>query len=276
MRKLSKSELKQLQEIELELLIEFDRICEKYNLKYFLCGGSLIGAIRHKGFIPWDDDIDVSMPRKDYMKFLNVYKEEIDSKKYFLQARETDDKCYMLMAKLKRKDSIYSEKNSIRDKKEKCIWLDIFPVDNIKNNSIISRLRYFRVYSLKTILAYKTGYLSDANTRLKKIILLIVKFVSIFYSINGLNKKLDNIIFRDSDKDTKYVASFAGTYLGKEIVEKRLIKDIIKVDFEGKKFNAPKNYDEYLRHYYGDYMQLPPKEKRNPIHEIDEIKFPEK
>ena len=104
MHKLTDKELKKLQKIELDILIEFDKICKKNNLRYVLVGGTLIGAIRHKGFIPWDDDIDVSMPRKDYNKFIKIQEKELNHNKYYFQSMETNDKFGLPFAKLRRKN----------------------------------------------------------------------------------------------------------------------------------------------------------------------------
>lgn len=273
--KLNNEQLKKLHEVELDILIEFDRICRKYNLKYFLCGGTLIGAIRHNGFIPWDDDVDISMPRKDYEQFIEIQKKELNKDKYFLQCIETDKEYMNLAAKLKRKNSLYVEELSNRPIEDQNIFIDIFPVDNIPSDSKKYQLYYFKVYALKLIMEYKAGFIKKVNGSKKNFYLMIIKFLSIFYSKNKLSKKLQKLITKYNSEETKYVASFGGVYLGKEIVEKKLINDFIEVQFENHKFFAPKEYDKYLKHYYGDYMKLPPVEERTLPHYCKEIKFPD-
>ncbi len=276
MKELSNKELRQLQETELEILIELDRICRKNKIEYSLCGGTLIGAIRHKGFIPWDDDIDVNMLRKDYDKFIKIVNKDLDKKRFYFQCIENDNDYGFPIAKLKRKDSIYAEAMSNRDIDKQNIWIDIFPIDNIKSNNFFGQLYYFKVYALKIILAYKDGFIGSVDTKKKKMFLNIAKILSIFYNRNLLKKRLQKLMRKYNNIDTKYAASFGGVYLGKEIFEKNLLEKNIETKFEGHNFRIPKKYDEYLRHYYGDYMQLPPEEKRIGHHYCEKIEFPKK
>ena len=109
--------------VELDILNEFDRICRKYNIKYSLDGGTLLGAVRHKGFIPWDDDIDVSMSRENYNKFLEVQKKELKKSKYYVDSMETNDNNFTLYAKMKRKNTTYSDITSNRSIEEQNIWI---------------------------------------------------------------------------------------------------------------------------------------------------------
>lgn len=276
MKELNNKELRQLQEVELEILIEFDRICKKNNIDYSLCGGTLIGAVRHKGFIPWDDDIDVNMLRKDYDKFVKIVNKDLDKKRFFFQSMETDSSYGFPIAKLKRKDSLYVESSSTRDEEEQNIWIDIFPLDNIKSDNIFGKLYYFRIYALKIILAYKDGFVNSVDTKKKKIFLLITKILSFFYNRNRLFKKIQELMRKYNNIDTKYLASFGGVYLPKEITKKRLSEKTMYAEFENHKFRIITQYDEYLRHYYGDYMKLPPEEKRKGHHYCKKIKFPKK
>lgn len=275
MHKLTNKELKKLQKIELELLIEFDRICNKHNLKYVLVGGTLIGAIRHKGFIPWDDDIDISMPRNDYNKFIEIQKKELNHNKYYFQSMETNKNFGLPFGKLRRKDSIYCESTCPIARNEQGIWIDIFPIDKISDNKILAFLDFFKVFYYKSIIAFKQNF-KFASVGFKKLIFDIIKFNSKFYSIDKAKKKYYKIIEKQNKKETNSVINHGGVYLLKEIVNKKFFENITTHEFENHKFNIPKDYDEYLTHIYGDYMTLPPKEKRKSHHLVIEIKFPDK
>ena len=266
---LTDKELKKLQKIELEILIEFDRICRKHNIKYTLSGGTLLGAIRHDGFIPWDDDIDINMTRKEYNKFIKCQKKDLNTDKFYLDCIETKDDCGMIYSKLKRKDSLYIETASNRDRSEQNIWIDIFPVDKIKSNK--SRLSCIRVYCLKIILMYKYGYIKTHDNR---IIFNIVRFLSIFFNKEKLKKKICKLLTKYNDIDTDYYVEYASTYLGKQIMRKRVYTDYTEHKFENKKFMITKHYDEYLKTLYDDYMKLPPEEDRINHHYVEKIKFP--
>ena len=136
MKKATKQQLRKVQLIELEILKEFDKICKDNHLRYILVGGTLIGAIRHNGFIPWDDDIDISMPRKDYNKFIKIQKKQLNHQKYYFQCMETENEFGLPFGKIRRKGSIYSETTCPLDEKKQGIWIDIFPIDKIDNNKI--------------------------------------------------------------------------------------------------------------------------------------------
>ena len=274
-RELTKKELKKVQEVELEILKEFDRICKKHNIKYFLAGGTCLGAVRHKGFIPWDDDIDVSMLRADYDKFIKVYKEDLNKEKFYLESPETDDNCGMLYAKLKRKDSIFAEAGKSRNIDEEGIWIDIFPMDNLCDNKFLGKLYLYRTYALKIIMMNKYGYIEYTNNKKRNIIIGCVKFLSLFFNKKRLKKKLCRMTRKFNNRDTNTLLCFAGVYLKKEIFNKEVFKNSIETDFEDLKSYIPVGYDKYLTQFYGDYMKLPPKEKRVGHHEIIKLKFPD-
>jgi len=270
-RLLTDEELKKLQKIELELLVEFDRICRKYDIEYYLAGGTLLGAVRHKGFIPWDDDIDIVMTRNNYNKFIKYQKKELNSKKYYLDCNEVNEENRTLYAKLKRKNSSYVDIYSGEDRKNQKIWIDIFPLDNITDNKFIQKIYYFRVYALKLIAMYKYNYIKDND---KKGLLFLIKFFSIFFNKKRVYKKVRNLTQKYNNKKTNSYASFAGVYLGKEIFPKDYFKETIELYFENKKYPAPSKYDEYLTYVYGDYMTIPDPEDRVGHHYLEDIKFP--
>lgn len=264
--------LKKLQNTELEILNEFVSICEKHNLEYFLAGGTLLGAVRHKGFIPWDDDIDVSMPRKDYNKFIKICKKELDSR-FFLDCYETNKYCWFPFAKIRIKNSEMVEKISKNVNFEQGIWIDIFPINNVKNKFGKTQLKQQKIHDyIRTLITIKLNvpYYNKSLKRLKfyKCILRIVpfgllKFIFKLYMNKNINSKTD------------YVCCYSGAYgIKKETFKKNVFFPTKKIMFCDMNFNAPKKYREYLEQIYGDYMIIPPKEKRithNPLY----IKFPD-
>ncbi len=274
MRNITKDEIKKLQKIEIEMLIEFDRICKKYNLKYVLAGGSCIGAIRHNGFIPWDDDIDIHMYRKDYKKFIEIQKKELDNKYYF-QSFETDEDFASPFGKIRRKNSIYAEWISNIDKNKQGIWIDIFPCDNISNNEIIMKYYFIKVFILKMMYSNKLGNQSFSDSKIKNFILKLIKWASFFISTNKCKKKLYKNMTKFNNQKTNKIICYGGRYLLREILPNNYIENRILHKFEEYEFYITKNYDNYLSFVYGNYMELPPKEKRCSEHLIAELKFPE-
>ena len=273
MKKVTKQQLRKIQLIELQILKEFDKICQKNNLKYILVGGTLIGAIRHNGFIPWDDDIDVSMPRDDYNKFVEIQKKELDKTKYYFQSIETDAEFGLLFGKMRRKNSIYSESTCPLDEKKQGIWIDIFPIDKIDDNRILAFFTFQKIFYYKTIIAFKQNY-KFASKGVKKIIQTIIKILSKLYTLESAKKKYFSTIKQTNKKNSNKVINHGGTYLLKEITDKKYYENITTHKFENETFNIPKDYDEYLTQIYGDYMKLPPKEKQVSNHLVEKIKLP--
>lgn len=143
----ARDQLIKIQQIELSILNEFSKICQKHNLTYFLVGGSCLGMIRHKGFIPWDDDIDLGMPRKDYQKFCEIAKAELPDD-LVLQNFDTEPQCGLVFGKIRKKGTILSENYSYHINMNQGVWIDIFPYDFVSNNKWIRKIDYYRTLFL--------------------------------------------------------------------------------------------------------------------------------
>ncbi|MGO1468957.1 MAG: LicD family protein [Tissierella sp.] len=264
--------LKKIHEIQLEIALEVKRLCEKNNINYILIAGTLLGAIRHKGFIPWDDDIDIGMLRADYERFLNIAKEELNCK-YYLQTWHTDDKFGLPIAKIQKKGTVFIEQNSQNVTQKKGIFIDIFPFDNVPESKLLKRCHNLKTYILKRILISKLGYeVWEKNDNKKRIIYKIIKCISKPFSIELIKKNLEKEMKRYNNKRTKDVVAIGGSYgYIKEIKKRKWLDEFEKVIFEKNAFFAPKDYDGYLKSLYGDYMILPPKDKRENRHKIIKI-----
>ena len=239
------------QALLLEMLKDFDAVCRKHGIHYQLFAGTALGAVRHHGFIPWDDDIDVAMLRNDYYRFLEVAKTELRDDIY-LQTRETDSDYPMFFAKLRDKYSTFHEPMYERLKCHKGIFLDIFPFDYVKHSWWQSHLKLFlhdtnySVVRHGAFLQRTVGYLMKRFIR---------------YSHIPLYNWLNDFFHAETMEEADSLA------WAMEINEYKLLsKDVLfplkRHEFEGEMFNIPCNYDTYLREYFGDYMQLPPLNKR--------------
>lgn len=258
-------DLRKLQNIELEILEELDRICTKYSIPYFLDSGTALGAVRHQGFIPWDDDIDIGMMRDDYEKFLRIALTELDQH-YFLQTLETDPQCPCLFAKIRKNGTTYQENNKAGMRMHMGIWIDIFPFDYISSDPneqkrVITKAKKYRnLFMLKKIphLSAGEGHRS-AQYYLKAMIRKIAHICLQLFPDRYFKKKIQELI--DSGKNQKdYVTCL---FYGKPIVWRTNgIVPTGRIIFEGKEFSSVHDSDYYLKTQYGDYMQLPPKEKR--------------
>lgn len=272
---ISPEKLRKVQLVQLEILLEFNRICELYNLKYQLFSGTLIGAIRHNGFIPWDDDIDIAMGREDYDKFLKVCNTAL-KEGFFLQNNITDKNFYRQYSKIRKDNTLYIEAAYRDIDIHHGIYIDIFPLDKVIPNSIVERVRCSILLLLWTLNRIRNAGVHQDAAFLKKAIGFLIH--STTYVIN--KSSYDNIekriltIFRN--KKTNYI-----NHLTNKATIERFNRFLIKEDdffntitweFEGYKFPIPYNYHQYLTNIYGDYMKLPPIEQRNPHHEIIELR----
>ena len=250
-------ERKKIWAIELDLLRELDRVCKKYNLVYVLYCGSLLGAVRHKGFIPWDDDIDVAMPRNDYEKLMAIGDEEF-SIPYFLQSHENEKDYFYSFAKVRNSNTSAISYNFRYQKFNQGGFLDIFPFDNCLLDDLCSRSQSIneKILDLSTYMRMSNPYLLDADKeRVKR------------YSGKDPNETIKEIMEEAkvySDIDTEYVAPYCFTLydIKKQVFKKTDLFETVLVDFENLKVPIPRNYDMILQKLYGDYMEFPPMEKR--------------
>ncbi len=262
--------LKKLQKYQIEILDEVVRICQKHKIQYFIIGGNLIGAIRHKGFIPWDDDLDIAMMREDYDKFLEVATQEID-KRMLVDYAENNEYYYLPFAKIRLRDSIYEEPEQKNYQGPKGIWIDIFPMDNAnQEDSLFIRWQTFLKESIHFINAIKANVTSEKNSIMKKIIRFIFKPIS----TQKLVRLQQKIMKWENRKEAKYCISFGARYgMRKQAMLKSVFLPATQVEYEGKMYDAPGDYEFYLKRIYGDYMTLPPENKR-VTHNPRRIKFP--
>lgn len=268
---LSKIELRQLQKAELEVLIELDRICRKYNIQYSLDGGTLLGAVRHKGFIPWDDDIDVIMLRKEYAKFRNACREELDQKRFFLQDYQTDPYYRWGYAKIRCKDTEFVRQGQEHLKQRTGIFIDVFAVDNVPDGYVSRRLHHVLCYFMRKILYSEVGKVNADNILTRGIYQMLSKIPRnhVFHVRNCLAA-------RSNRTRTELISHYTLEYPRqcRYGLPRKCFDEMIELDFEGRKFFGFKNYHRYLSMYYGDYMTLPPVEKRVPHLEVSKLKLP--
>ena len=256
MKQLSLSEIK---EIELDILIAFDKYCRENDLTYFLCGGTLLGAIRHNGFIPWDDDIDVFMPRPDYEKLMILTQSKPISSNFRL-ASYSNKNCFTPTPFYK----VFDDRTFVVQHYSKIplkIWVDIFAIDGLpdeqkKINKIYKKLSFY-----KTILGICTSDFTYKQKLYKKIIKYILKPFVHMIGLKNICKRMDRNTVSIKYENSNIVGVKHWGYGPNEAMKKDELLPVEHV-FEGKKFFIPANYHKYLTNLYGDYMQLPPEEQR--------------
>ena len=262
----SADELKKLQGLQLKIAKEFKRICDKYQISYSLSGGSLLGAIRHTGFIPWDDDFDVEMLRSEYERFLKIAPVELKDD-YFLETWGTDKYFSLPYAKLMLKGTTYAEENTQNAKIRKGIFIDIFVADSISDKNWFRHLQCSICDNLGGVICKKNHY-TDQSTGGKKILYTLLTF----FPLKCLQKLLIFFMTVCNQSVTKDTAIFTSCYgAEKEIKSKEFYKDLTEYIFEDTHFKGFTNYNVYLQSLYGNYMEFPPEEERYNRHGIIKI-----
>lgn len=236
----------------------FGRYCEENHLRYYLSGGTLLGAVRHQGFIPWDDDIDIMMPRKDYEKLLNAFSDS----RYKLIDCDSDKDYGSPYARLW--DSYTTRDWGNMKQKEIGIYIDILPIDGYPDSLFLSNLRNRRLLTLRKRRFYAMKKHSRAG-RLQKIKELIRKLYP--FSANDISRKMNRMARKNDFETSAYVGVQSGTYhQEKERNPRSVFDQTVYLPFEDTVFPAPSGYDVYLTHLFGDYMQLPPEDQRKGRH----------
>ncbi len=258
-----------LQKCQLDILKEFVRVCDKNNLQYYLVGGTCLGAIRHEGFIPWDDDIDVGMPRSDYDKFIKLQSEF--SSKYFIQTYHSDKRFIYNYAKVRNSETTFVENYFACQQINHGVWIDVFPIDGIsykdkpakkfKGKILHTWVDIYLMYphSLFRKLSWRTLY---KDIPLNLLALLTFPFNLCQY----LNKLVDRRLKKIPFDKALLVANFCGTNPKKEAMPREIFMEGTKKKFEDIMVTVPKKYDKYLTLLFGEYMKLPPLDKQSGHH----------
>ena len=249
----------------LDILLEIDRICKKYSIDYYLYAGTLLGAVRHKGFIPWDDDIDVVMFRKDYNRFLDICNKESKVPRYELQTIETDPYTNNPWAKLHDKNTAFIS-GFRREEAMEGVNIDIFPIDNAPDNSIIRKVRGILVDKCNYIYQFRFAREFDECTLKMRIFRKIIACIPPWDEMK-FKRKYDKYIQKYNKKNTKYVVYLSNRKYRKKVALREWFEQKEYMEFEGMEFPVPEGWREILISLYGEnYMELPPPEQRVTQH----------
>lgn len=252
--------LRKLQLTQLEILKYVNDFCLNNNIRYSIAYGTALGAVRHKGFIPWDDDMDICMLREDYNKFLSLWK---DSDDYILQNNETNSDFTQTFSKIRKRNTSFVQKNDVGKSFHKGIFIDIFPFDR----KPVGKLKQIdQKINVMLFQLYFRGYVPETNGTILKLGSAVLLKIHRKNSYSKLAEKHLQKAIRYNDDKTLPVfdtCTFAGM---KKQYDNNLFDDIEYIDFENCKLPIFKSYVNFLKTCYGDYMKLPPKEEQTWFH----------
>ena len=260
--------LRDLQLCELEILKDIKRICEEHNIIYYLSSGTLLGAVRHQGFIPWDDDIDIEMPYADYKRFTKIAQESL-GKDYFLQNHDTDPAFSGLFSKIRKNNTTMLSKYEVGMAGHHGVWIDVFPIISI-GGSFDYRFRKTCVKIANFALIDRSHFEIDqkwirtqTNAFMFRLVKLIIRFPRVIR--RGVHNFFARLVFLGHNRKKKRKGHIWAsiTYVHPAKVFEGEAKQLL---FEDEIFSVPPDYEEYLRNAYGNYMQLPPEDKRGNNH----------
>lgn len=262
-----------LHDLLFQCLLEFDRICKKHHITYYLGGGTLLGAARHKGMIPWDDDMDVMMLRDDYNKFVSVVNDEINSDMFF-QSPETDPEYHSIFTKIRLNGTKFvTEYSKQFSNMHQGIFIDIFVHDHTSNNKIGQKLHVFQTLFARSMVFNKwAGKPMHFYGRLKFICKLATRYIR-KTPLSKLEKYQDKVVQKYNKKHTSYLYDGTGEHLRHGAFPAKWLDGVSYLKFNDRDFPVPKDYQNYLKYSYGDYETWIPASLRKAGHDIIEVDF---
>lgn len=273
----------ELQKVLLQMMKDIHFVCEKHSLTYFLGGGSCLGAVRNKGFIPWDDDIDIIMPREDYDKIPALLDDEFPDK-YFSKEIRIDEKYDVNSMKIRLKGSVCRELFE-SDPKNAGIFIDVYPLENVYDNSIVRKLHGYTCELLLLIcscvrLKNNAPHIRPFITDKKQLAVIerklrLAKLLS-FFSLRKWLLITEKLMSSCKNKNSSFVSIPSGRkhYFG-EMQPRKTFEKAVLADFEDTEFYIMQGFESYLTGLYGEDYMTPPPENSRELHAVTELKFPE-
>lgn len=256
------TKLRKLQLTELEILIEIDKFCKKNDIKYSLYAGTLLGAVRHKGFIPWDDDLDICMSRSEYIRFINLWNESHPDG-YMIQNKLNSPDFSQSFSKIRKDHTTFMQEGEKPGRYHMGIFVDVFPIDRIPNGKLS---RYLFLWRCMKYQLFIREYIPKKNGKFIKFISrIILKITPPNTRKKKCNKLLKTLTKNNKDKSLNTVA--IETYSTMCVpLPPDLMEEFIDIEFEGRMFKCVKKCDEYLKIKFNDYMRFPPVNERTWKH----------
>jgi len=260
---MNKLEFDKLRSVQLEIMDEVHRVCCENNLTYYIIGGTALGAVRHGGYIPWDVDIDIAMPRKDYERLAEI-SDEVLNKRFKYRNYKNTKKFTHPHALVCVNNTFLSTKSGLINTNEENlgIYLDVFPLDNAPTDKALQQAQVAAIEKNKRTNVLKRAYRYKKNFK-NTVIKKVVSKLMFYTTVDKLNAEFDEICRMYENNETGLWCSMSSHYsYAKQCMPNSVYGKPQLVKFEGREYYAPEQLDDYLTRIYGDYMKLPPEEER--------------
>lgn len=258
--------LRKLQLTELELLCEVDRICKKAGIHYNIIAGTLLGAVRHAGFIPWDDDADVAMLRPEYERFRKVCRTELDKERFYFQDDRNTKGYRWGYGKLRRKNTQFLREYQEHMPYGQGVFIDIFPLDGVSDHYAVRCFQNFHCFCIRKILWSEVGKIAEKNPYKRGIYQILSRI-----PLSGVKRHFHRYIRHCGKRKTRWVRILLfPTPNGEFGYLREWYENSSQIVFEGKPFWGIQDYDAYLAFKFGRYMELPPEQERK-VHPVTQI-----
>lgn len=260
---MTQEELRKIGLLQLEILDEVHRICEKHNIAYYMIAGTLLGAVRHKGFIPWDLDIDIAMPREDYDRFKTISKTQMTGRYSYIDYLDQPD--YMRPhALIVRNDTrIHFKYDCVNPKTyDLGVYIDVFPLDRAPDDEKLRKKQAKKLKNIRKLKDCRIQYCYSFKAW-RRYVHYGISFLLSWIPVRAINRYQQEQMQKYRNEQTACICSMASQYAyEKQCMPQEIYGTPTLLEFEGRQYYAPEKYTEYLTRLYGDYMQLPPPEKR--------------
>lgn len=255
--------LREMQAIQLGILETIVEICRENDLKCYPVGGTLLGAVRHKGFIPWDDDVDVALPREDFDRLETICRKELPEHYKWIDYKD-EFRIPGNLAKVCDTRTVLIQETRADYEVPLGVYMDIFPLDGMPRNPVLQELHHFRAQCLRMLICINSLDTSRPRPLIKRLIIGLVQGILSESSVRSMQESLERTIRKYSYDSAQEVCNYLGRYGRRERFPKAWVGERTTVTFEGLEMTAFSEYPKYLGRIYGDYLTLPPPEHRKP------------
>lgn len=266
---MTQEELRKIGLLQMDIMDEVHAVCQKNGIVYYMIGGTLLGSVRHKGFIPWDLDIDIAMPREDYERFKQVAKTQLRERFTYIDYENCRNHIRPHALVIRNDTRIHFKYDSVNPKLHDLgVYIDIFPLDNAPDNEKLRKAQAKMLKNIRRLKEYRTFY-SYSYKAWRRCAHYLISLLLCWIPIRGINQYQQKQMQKYRHEETKCICSMASHYsYAKQCMPREIYGTPVLLEFEGRQYYAPAQYTEYLQRLFGDYMQLPPEEQRQANLEI--------